>query len=175
MAERMWRVVTLYRVVTLIYAGVLILVNDHKYAHPAGGLAVLAVMTAWTAVTAVAYARPPGRSRWLIGADLAVSVVTVLSTRWVESAAQVHAADPTLPTSWAAAPVLACAVAGGPWIGLGSAVVLSAALFADRPELARNSFSGAVLLLIAGGPAAMCCGSGWRPRRRWTGWPGGRR
>jgi signal transduction histidine kinase len=151
MAEQMWRVVALYRVVTLIYAGALIIVNHGNYAHPDGGLLVLAVMAGWTAVTVVAYSRPAGRTRWLIAADVAVSVAAVLSTEWVDTATRISTGAPTLPTSWAAAPILACAVAYGPWIGLAGAAVVSLALLVERGKLPQSTFSGIVLLLIAGG------------------------
>ena len=60
MAAQMWRVVNVYRVITLGYAAVLIIRDDRDYAHPGAGLAVLAVMTGWSAVTVVAYRRPAG-------------------------------------------------------------------------------------------------------------------
>jgi signal transduction histidine kinase len=151
MAEQMWRVVALFRIVTLVYAGSLIIVNHDHYAHPAAGLVVLVIMIVWTAVTVTAYARPAGRTRWMISADVAVAAAMILSTRWIETGARISAGVPTLPTSWAAAPVLACAVAGGPWAGLAGAVVMSVALFAEHPALPQSTFSGIVLLLIAGG------------------------
>ena len=58
MAAQMWRVVNVYRVITLAYAAVLIIRDDRGYAHPGAGLVVLAVMTGWSAVTIVAYRRP---------------------------------------------------------------------------------------------------------------------
>lgn len=152
MAGQLWRVVNLYRVVTLAYAAVLILRDDHGYAHPAGGLAALALMAAWSAVTLVAYRRPAGRSPRMLGADLAVAAALVVSTRFIDTAAHVNAGASTLPVSWAASPVLACAVAGGPWGGLAAALVISAADFAERQTLlSANTFSSVVLLLIAGG------------------------
>ena len=61
MAAQMWRVVSVYRVITLAYAALLIIRDDRDYAHPGAGLAVLAVMTGWSAVTIVAYRWPAGR------------------------------------------------------------------------------------------------------------------
>ena len=63
MAAQMWRVVSLYRVITLVYAAVLIVRDHGSYAHPAAGLAALAVMAGWTAVTVAAYRRRPAASR----------------------------------------------------------------------------------------------------------------
>jgi hypothetical protein len=48
MAAQLWRVVSFYRVITLCYAAVLILRDHRSYAHPAAGLAALAVMAGWT-------------------------------------------------------------------------------------------------------------------------------
>jgi signal transduction histidine kinase len=152
MTERMWRVAAIFRVITLLYAALLIIRNDPRYTHPAGGLAALGVMACWTAVTIAAYARPGGRKRWLIAADVAVAVALVLATRWVDSPARIAAGMPTLPSFWAAAPVLACAVVGGPWAGMAGALAVAAADLAERPQLSlENPFSNIVLLLIAGG------------------------
>ena len=152
MAGQLWRVVNLYRVVTLAYAAVLVVRDDRAYAHPAGGVLVLALMAAWTAATIVVYRHPRGRSRWLITADLAIAAALVVSTRFIDTAAHVNAGAPTIPVAWAAAPVLACAVAGGPWAGLAGALAVCAADVAERRTLLPvGTFNSAVLLLIAGG------------------------
>jgi signal transduction histidine kinase len=151
MAGQMWRAVAIFRILTLAYAAVLIFRYHHLYAHPDAGLAVLAVMAAWTAVTAAAYAGPRGRSRALISADVAVAVLVLLSTRLVDTVGRIDAGAPTLPATWVAAPVLACAVAGGPAGGLAGAAVIAAAVIAERGALTGSTFGSAVLLLIAGG------------------------
>jgi signal transduction histidine kinase len=113
---------------------------------------VLAVMAGWTAVTVAAYSRPGGRRRWLIAADVAVAGALVVSTRWAAGTAWVAAGGPTLPAFWAAAPALACAVAGGPWAGVLAALVIAAADFAERLRFTpRDPYENTVLLLIAGG------------------------
>ncbi len=152
MTERMWRVVAVYRVVTMIYAAALIIRDHDQYAHPAGGIAILAVIIFWTSVTVVAYSRPGGRQRWLIVADVIVTAALVYSTRWVDTPSRIAHGFPTLPSFWAASPVLACAVAFGPWMGITAALVISGSDYAERPQLSlENPFSNIVLLLIAGG------------------------
>ena len=151
MAEHMWRVVAIYRVVTLVYATVLIIRDHGTYAHPAAGWADLAIMCVWTVVTVIAYSRPSGRKTWLICADVAVAAALVLSTRLVLTPAQINAGAPTIPVSWAASSVLACAVAGGPVAGLAGATVIAAADLAERQALYQTTFSNTVLVLIAGG------------------------
>jgi signal transduction histidine kinase len=148
----MWRVVAVYRVITMIYAAVLIIRDHDKYAHPAGGIAVLALIIFWTSVTVVAYSWPGGRQRWMIVADVVVTAALVYSTRWVDTPARIAHGYPTLPSFWAASPVLACAVASGPWAGITAALAISASDYAERPQLSlENPFSNIVLLLIAGG------------------------
>jgi signal transduction histidine kinase len=151
-AGQLWRVVNLYRVITLAYAAILVARNDRAYAHPAGGLIMLAAMTGWTAVTFLAYRRPTGRAPWMIVMDTLVAAALVISTRFIDTAARVDAGAPTIPVAWAAAPVLACAVAGGPWAGVAGALAICVADYAERQTLLpASTFNSAVLLLIAGG------------------------
>jgi len=151
MAEQMWRVVAVFRVVTLIYAAVLIIRDHNDYAHPAAGWLALAVMVVWSAVTIIAYAHPGGRQPWLICADVAVCAVLVLSTRLIVPASQINAGAPTIPALWAASSVLACAVAGGPTGGLAGAAVIIAADVVERQALPQVTLTNIVLVLIAGG------------------------
>jgi len=151
MTEQMWRVVAVFRVVTLAYAAVLITRDHDAYTHPGAGWLALAVMAAWSVITIAAYSRPGGRQPWLICADVAVAAGLVLSTRLIVPASEINAGAPTIPSSWAASSVLACAVAGGPAGGLAAAGVIIAADIVERQALPQATFSNIVLVLIAGG------------------------
>jgi signal transduction histidine kinase len=150
----LWRSIAVYRVASLIYAGVLIASHFTRYAHPLGGWLVLTVMTCWTGYTTYAYAAPRRRGRPLLVADLSVAVACLLATGWVESADRMMHGAPNLPGSWVAAPVLAWAVAEGPVGGMIAAVLLALPDFllrvfaGDGPTQA--TFNGNVLLLLAG-------------------------
>jgi signal transduction histidine kinase len=149
-AVQLWRVVAVFRVATLSYSGAIIVRDHNDYAHPAGGFAALAVMTVWTVVAAAAYSRPGGRRPWLIGTDVAVAAAMILATRLVDSATRIDHGHGTLPMFWAAAPVLACAVAGGPWAGGVGAAVVSAADVIERRSLPQSTFNSIVLLVLCG-------------------------
>jgi signal transduction histidine kinase len=151
MAGQMWRAVAIFRILTLAYAAVLVIRDHQGYAHPATGFVALAAMSAWTVVTVAAYATPRGRTTWLISADVAVAALLVLATRLVDTAGHIDSGAPTIPVTWAAAPVLACAVAGGPAGGLTGAAVIAAAFIAERGALTQGTFGAAVLALIVGG------------------------
>jgi signal transduction histidine kinase len=152
MSGRMWRVVAVFRVITLGYVALLILRSSNHYLHPAGGLIALAFMVGWTILTVAAFARPSGRQPWLIVSDLAVSVGLVLSTRLIDTPTRIDSGAPTIPGIWACSAVLACAVAGGPWVGLAGGVAVSAADLAERDAfLPQSTFTNIVIVLIAGG------------------------
>jgi signal transduction histidine kinase len=152
MVNQMWRGVTAFRILTLAYAAALILRDHDAYRYPAAGLLVLGVMVCWTLATAVAYARPAGRTRWLMAADLVIAGALVISTRWIDSPARIDAGVATLPAFWSAAPVLAWAVAEGPWVGFAAGLAIAGADMIEHQQLEpANTFADVVLLLIAGG------------------------
>jgi signal transduction histidine kinase len=105
----------------------------------------------WTGAAAYLYAARR-RRRWpLLVVDLGLTVAALLSSIWVLRAADIDAGDPTVTVSWAAAPVLAWAVWGGPLGGVLAAVVVAVADVVERGDLTQATANGIVLLLLAGG------------------------
>jgi signal transduction histidine kinase len=152
MSSQLWRAVAVYRIVTLVYAAVWILRDETYYAHPLGGFLALIFMTVWTFVTVAAYSRPPGRKGWLIAADVAVAAILIISTKWIDTAYRINHGAPTIPVIWVASAILACAVAGGPWVGMAGAVVVWFGDVIERQQfLTESMIAGLVLLLVAGG------------------------
>jgi signal transduction histidine kinase len=72
----------------------------------------------------------------------------IVSTGWIDSGARINAGSATLPAIWAAASVLAAALAGGPWTGLAAALAIIGADAIEHPRLQPENTA---LLLIAGG------------------------
>jgi signal transduction histidine kinase len=152
MSGQLWRAVAVYRIITLCYAAVLIISNDAHYAHPVGGYLALLAMTAWTALTVVAYSRPRGRTAGLVVADVAVCTAMIISTRWIDTATHIRQGAPTIPVIWAASAILAAAVAGGAWAGMAAALPVWAGDLIERQTLpSQSTIDGLVLLLVAGG------------------------
>lgn len=164
----LWRAIAVFRVVTLVHAALLIALNAGRYAHPAVGWLVLAVMVVWTGLT-LAYERPRWRTWPVLIVDLGVAVAVLLAGAWVVGAGAVgdEPVPVTLPSLWVAAPVLAWAVRGGWPAGVAAALVVAAADLAARggwrPEAGPGRMTGgfslglppgtvnaAVLLLLAG-------------------------
>ncbi|MFG1999913.1 MacS family sensor histidine kinase [Spirillospora sp. NPDC048911] len=153
----LWRAVTVYRFVALIYAAITISINFDTYKHPSGGWIVLGVMIAWTAFATYAYSDESRRGRPLLVADLAVAAGCLLATAWVETDVNLSLGHPTLPVSWVAASVLAWAVVGGIRFGITAALILGTAgvsvhvIARSRTGLNQGStINGIVLLFMAG-------------------------
>jgi signal transduction histidine kinase len=149
---RLWRAVDAFRAATLVYAIVLFVPVRHEYRHPCGAAAVLAVMAAWTAylhVRRVALHRPVNAG--ILTADLALAAACVLSTLVVDDPVRIAAAQATLPSIWAAAPVGAFAVGFGWRAGLGAALAISASdVIEVWPHPSSGTIDSMVQLVLVG-------------------------
>ena len=80
-AEPLWRAIAVFRFAGLGYAVLLTaVINRAEYARLGWAWVVIAVMTAWTVATTMAYARPERRTRLLLSTDLVVTAGLLLST-----------------------------------------------------------------------------------------------
>ncbi|WP_308259383.1 MacS family sensor histidine kinase [Pseudonocardia sp. H11422] len=149
--EPLWRGLLVYRVLTLISVSVLVLVRLDDYAAPAGALAVLAVMTVWTALTAHGYlSGPSGRRGRLAVADLVVTTGVMATTPFVLTPAQLDAGIPGMGSIWTPGAALACAIAFGLRGGVAGALVTSAALLLSKGRLGTAELGDVQLLVLAG-------------------------
>ncbi|MBE1535167.1 MacS family sensor histidine kinase [Actinomadura algeriensis] len=152
----LWRAVAVYRTAALGYAAVLIVKNAGGYAHPAGGWAVLGIMTGWTVAAWLLFRDPRRRGPALLAADMTVAAGCVVATAWVESVEGIASGRPTLPVSWVAAAVLSWAVVGGRRLGIAAAGTLALAnllvhvLAGTAGGVGGRTFNGIVLLGLAG-------------------------
>jgi len=150
-AEPLWRALAVFRFASLGYAVLLLtLVDRADYSRPGWAWVAIAVMAAWTAVTTTAYARPQGRTRPLLSADLAITAGLLLSTAGLQYPhAMRHGVMPVTAT-WVAGPVLAWAIQHGRRAGAVTALLVSGCDFALRGEAVTVVLNGVVLLLLAG-------------------------
>ncbi len=151
-SEPLWRAIAVFRFASLGYAALRVAVIDHaEYSRPDWAWAVIAVMTAWTVVTTIAYARPERRTRLLLSADLAVTIGLLMSTAVLQyPQAPGHGVSPVTAT-WLAGPVLAWAVRYGRRAGAVAAVITAGFdLLLVRGAAISVVLNGVVLLLLAG-------------------------
>jgi signal transduction histidine kinase len=150
-AEPLWRAIAVFRFASLGYAVLLTaVINRDQYSRLNWAWAVIAVMTAWTVATTMAYARPERRTRLLLSADLAVTAGLLLSTAALQYPAAMRHGVMPVTGIWVAGPVLAWAVQYGRRAGAIAALVLSGCDFLLRSEAITVVLNGVVLLLLAG-------------------------
>lgn len=146
----LWRALAVFRLASLAYVCVLAVRDADRYEHPYAVGALILVMAAWTAATAVGYVRPAWR-RWpLLLADLGVVLAVVSATPWVVGRAALATGVPTMGVAWMAGPVLAWAVSGGRRRGTVAALLVAGADLITRERIGQSSFTGVILMLLAG-------------------------
>lgn len=151
--EPLWRGLLVYRVLTLLSAGAVVVFSLGSYAAPAGALAVLVVMAAWTVTTGYGYlgGLPGARHRRgrVAVADLGVTVAVMATTPLVQTQAQLAADAPVMGSIWTPGAVLACALAYGVRGGLAGAAVLSTALLVFQARI-ENELGDIQLIVLVG-------------------------
>ena len=149
--QSLWRALAVFRVFALAYAIARFAQVSEYYRHPAGGWAVMALLTVWTAATSHGFRNPLFRRPALLITDVAIAVGCVLATRWLDDPERVAQGTMTLPTVWSSAPVLACAIKGGWRTGAIAALAIGGSNVLERGALTADNQHNTVLLLLAGG------------------------
>ncbi|MCX4677878.1 DUF5931 domain-containing protein [Streptomyces sp. NBC_01433] len=146
--QPLWRALTAYRVLTMIYAVLLAVFGRDKYERPWVAVAFLAVMVLWTLVTLPKVAGAASCTKRFLGADLVVALAGILLTPLADFDAQ-HIDGPTLPSIWTAGSVLAFAIKGGwRWAAFASTFVAVANII-ERGEPSRDTFHNVLLVWVA--------------------------
>ncbi|MFD4034922.1 DUF5931 domain-containing protein, partial [Streptomyces sp. NPDC058637] len=146
--QPLWRALTAYRVLTLIYAVLLAGFRDKTYDRPWVAFAFLAVLAVWTLITLPRVANAASCTKRFLGIDLTVALTGILLTPLADFSAQ-HVDGPTLPSIWTAGSVLAFALKGGwRWAAFASTLV-AAANIVERGEPSRDTFHNVLLVWVA--------------------------
>lgn len=146
--QPLWRALTGYRVLTMIYAVMVFAVGREQYERPWIGVGYLAVMCVWTLATLPRVANAASCTKPFLGADLTIALVGILLTPLADADAQTFD-GPTLPTIWTAGSVLAYALKGGwRWAGVASSLV-AVANIVERGHPSRDTVHNVVLVWVA--------------------------
>lgn len=145
----LWRALTGYRILTLVYTLCLVAFSYRKYEHPLGAVAYMGALTLWMALTWRHTMSRERCTRHFLIADLSFAVGGILLTLVVESHARIMGGAATLPSIWTAGAVLGFAIKGGwRWAAAASAAVALANLI-ERQELAGDTIHNVVLVWVA--------------------------
>ncbi|MFE1552308.1 MacS family sensor histidine kinase [Streptomyces sp. NPDC058718] len=146
--QPLWRALTGYRVLTMIYAVLLFAFGRDRYERPWIAVVYLAVMCVWTLVTLPKVANAASCTKRFLGADLTIALVGILLTPLADTHAQTID-GPTLPSIWTAGSVLAFAIKGGwRWAGFASSFV-AVANIVERGHPSRDTLHNVLLVWVA--------------------------
>ncbi|MFF8385478.1 MacS family sensor histidine kinase [Streptomyces kanasensis] len=146
--QPLWRALTAYRVLTMVYADLLFVVTRDDFERPWVAAAFLAVLTVWTLASLPKVAGAARCTRRFLAVDLTVALVGILLTPVADAHAQLQD-GPTLPSIWTAGAVLAYAIKGGwRWAGFASSLV-AVANIVERGEPSRDTFHNVLLVWVA--------------------------
>ncbi|MFI9026053.1 MacS family sensor histidine kinase [Streptomyces sp. NPDC053560] len=145
----LWRALTGYRVLTLVYAVAIFSLNYTEYAHPLGGAAYMAALTVWMVLTWRCTTSAERCTRRFLLGDLAFAVTGILLTPLVDTHARVAGGAPTLPSIWTAGAALGFAIKGGWRWAAGASSVVAVANLVERQEFARDTVHNVLLVWVA--------------------------
>jgi signal transduction histidine kinase len=151
-SEPLWRALAVFRFASVGYAALRLAVIDRAdYSRPDWAWVVIAMMTAWTVGTTIAYSRPERRTRVLLGVDLAVTACLLLSTAALQYPQSPRHGVAPITATWLAGPVLAWAVRYGRRAGAIAALIMCGCeVVLVRSAVFGQALNGLVLLLLAG-------------------------
>ncbi|MER5765418.1 DUF5931 domain-containing protein [Streptomyces sp. NPDC002082] len=147
--QPLWRALTAYRLLTMVYAALLFASAYKEFARPWIAATYLAFLAGWTLVTLPKVANAASCTKRFLGADLTVACVGILLTPLADSHDRVTGGGPTLPSIWTAGAVLAFALKGGwRWACFASSFVAAANLV-QRGEPTRDTLHNVLLVWVA--------------------------
>ncbi|MFF4584464.1 MacS family sensor histidine kinase [Streptomyces sp. NPDC001388] len=145
----LWRALTGYRVLTMLYAVGLFAAAYDDYDRPRVAVAYFAVLFVWTLATVPRVQNAVACTKRFLAVDLAVALTGIVLTPFVVTDRHILAGGPTLPSIWTAGSVLAFAIKGGwRWAAFASTPVAAANLI-ERGHPARDTVHNVILVWVA--------------------------
>ncbi|GGU79017.1 histidine kinase [Streptomyces filipinensis] len=145
----LWRALTGYRVLTVLYAIGLCATAYSHFVRPWIAVAYYAVLLVWTLATLPWVRNAASCTRRFLAADLTIALVGILLTPLADSHARIAGDGPTLPSIWTAGSVLAFALKGGwRWAAVASTAVAAANLV-ERGHPALDTVHNVILVWVA--------------------------
>ncbi|MEU6687002.1 DUF5931 domain-containing protein [Streptomyces sp. NPDC046832] len=147
--QPLWRALSAYRVLTMLYAVGLFATAFEDFVRPWIAVAYFAVLCGWTLATLPRVANAARCTRRFLAADLTIALTGILLTPVADAHERVQSGGPTLPSIWTAGAVLAFAIKGGwRWAAPASGLVAVANLV-ERGSPARDTVHNVILVCIA--------------------------
>ncbi|MFD9354191.1 MacS family sensor histidine kinase [Streptomyces sp. NPDC060031] len=147
--QPLWRALTAYRLLTMVYAVLLFASAYKEFDRPRIAIGYLAGLAVWTLLTLPKVANAASCTKRFLCADLTVACVGILLTPLADTHERIAAGGPTLPTIWTAGSVLAFAIKGGwRWACFASTFV-AAVNIVQRGAPTRDTLHNVLLVWVA--------------------------
>ncbi|WP_020119864.1 MacS family sensor histidine kinase [Streptomyces canus] len=147
--QPLWRALTGYRVLTMLYAVGLFATAYDEYDRPGVAIAYYVVLCVWTLATLPRVQNAAACTKRFLAVDLAIAITGIVLTPLVVNDHHIDSGGPTLPSIWTAGSVLAFAIKGGwRWAALASTPVAAANLI-ERGHPARDTVHNVILVWVA--------------------------
>jgi signal transduction histidine kinase len=147
--QPLWRALTAYRVLTMLYAIGLFATAYHKFPRPWVAIGYYVLLFVWTLATLPRVAGAASCTKRFLAADLTIALAGILLTRVADASYRIEAGGSTLPSIWTAGAVLAFAIKGGwRWAAFASTLV-AAANIVERGAPTRDTVHNVILVWVA--------------------------
>ncbi|WP_189190426.1 MacS family sensor histidine kinase [Streptomyces albiflavescens] len=147
--QPLWRALSAYRVLTMLYAIGLFATAYDKFARPWVAVAFYALLFVWTFATLPRVANAASCTKRFLAADLTIALAGILLTRVADASSRIETGGPTLPSIWTAGSVLAFAIKGGwRWAAFASTLV-AAVNIVERGAPTRDTVHNVILVWVA--------------------------
>ncbi|MFJ6082073.1 MacS family sensor histidine kinase [Streptomyces sp. NPDC092369] len=147
--QPLWRALTAYRVLTMLYAVGLFATAYDEYDRAGIAIAYFVVLFVWTLATLPRIQNAVACTKRFLAVDLSIALIGILLTPLVADDHHVNSGGPTLPSIWTAGSVLAFAIKGGwRWAAFASTPVAVANLI-ERGSPARDTVHNVILVWVA--------------------------
>ncbi|MGW1894779.1 MacS family sensor histidine kinase [Streptomyces sp. NPDC002004] len=147
--QPLWRALTVYRVLTMVYAVGLFVAAYNTFVRPWVAVGYFSVLFVWTVATLPKVAGAASCTKRFLVADLVIALTGILLTPVADSHQRIVEGGPTLPSIWTAGAVLAFALKGGwRWAAVASTPV-AVANIVQRGAPSRDTVHAVLLVWIA--------------------------
>ncbi|MFI6461950.1 MacS family sensor histidine kinase [Streptomyces sp. NPDC050528] len=147
--QPLWRALSGYRVLTMLYAIGLFASAYDEFDRPVIAIAFYVVLFVWTLATLPRVQSAVACTKRFLAVDLAIALTGIVLTPLAADDHHIQSGGPTLPSIWTAGSVLAYAIKGGwRWAAFASTPVAVANLI-ERGSPARDTVHNVVLVWVA--------------------------
>ncbi|MFF0203039.1 MacS family sensor histidine kinase [Streptomyces sp. NPDC005017] len=145
----LWRALTAYRVLTMLYAVGLFATAYEEFTRPWLAVGYYAVLVVWTLATLPRVQNAAACTRRFLAVDLTIALGGILLTPLADTSQRIADGGPTLPSIWTAGSVLAFAVKGGWRWAAGASTAVAVANLVERGHPARDTVHNVILVWVA--------------------------